>query len=37
MLNQIALDGIRVEGVVPADDNVNSLYEYLIGAEEGGT
>jgi ABC-2 type transport system ATP-binding protein len=36
MLNHIALNGIRIEGVVPADDNVNSLYEYLIGAEEGG-
>ena len=36
MLNQIALNGIRIEGVAPADDNVNSVYEYLIGAEEGG-
>ena len=30
-LNQIALDGIDVEGVTPLDDNVNSVYEYLIG------
>jgi ABC-2 type transport system ATP-binding protein len=36
MLNHIALNGIRIEGVSPADDNVNSVYEYLIGAEEGG-
>jgi len=32
-LNQIALDGIRIEGVAPADDDVNSVYEYLIGEE----
>jgi ABC-2 type transport system ATP-binding protein len=36
MLNQIALGDIRIEGVAPADDNVNSVYEYLIGSEEGG-
>jgi ABC-2 type transport system ATP-binding protein len=35
MLNQIALGGIRIDGVAPADDNVNSVYEYLIGGEEG--
>ena len=34
-LNQIALGDIRIEGVTPADDNVNSVYEYLIGSEEG--
>jgi len=34
-LNQIALGDIRIEGVAPADDNVNSVYEYLIGNEEG--
>ena len=32
-INRIALDGIRVEGVWPADDDVNSVYEYLIGNE----
>jgi ABC-2 type transport system ATP-binding protein len=32
-LNHIALDGIDIEGVTPADDNVNSVYEYLIGGE----
>ena len=34
MLNHIALDGIQIEGVAPADDNVNSVYEYLIGGDE---
>jgi ABC-2 type transport system ATP-binding protein len=33
-LNHIALDGIVMESVAPADDNVNSLYDYLIGGEE---
>lgn len=33
LLNQLALGGIRIEGVAPADDNVNSVYEYLIGEE----
>lgn len=35
MMNRIALNGIGVESVMPADDDVNSLYEYLIGPEEG--
>jgi ABC-2 type transport system ATP-binding protein len=35
MLNQIALGPIRIDGVAPADDNVNSVYDYLIGGEEG--
>ena len=30
-LNRIVLSGIRIDGVAPADDNVNSVYEYLIG------
>ncbi len=34
LLNHIALDGIEIESVAPADDNVNSVYEYLIGGEE---
>jgi ABC-2 type transport system ATP-binding protein len=34
LLNHLALDGIDIEGVVPADDNVRSVYEYLIGGEE---
>lgn len=34
LLNRLALNGIGVESVMPADDDVNSLYEYLIGSEE---
>ena len=33
-LNRIVLSGIRIEGVAPTDDNVNSVYEYLIGDGE---
>jgi ABC-2 type transport system ATP-binding protein len=33
-LNRIALDGIEIESVAPADDDVLSVYEYLIGNEE---
>ena len=33
-LNRIVLGGIRIEGVAPTDDNVNSVYEYLIGDGE---
>lgn len=33
-LNHLALNGIDIEGIVPADDNVHSVYEYLIGGEE---
>jgi len=33
-LNHIALSGIDIEGVTPADDDVNSVYEYLIGGGE---
>jgi ABC-2 type transport system ATP-binding protein len=36
MLNQIALDGIEIESVAPADDDVNSVYEYLIGSDGVG-
>jgi ABC-2 type transport system ATP-binding protein len=32
-LGRIALDGHRIESVVPADENVDALYEYLIGGE----
>jgi ABC-2 type transport system ATP-binding protein len=34
LLNQIALGEIRIDGVMPADDDVNSVYSYLIGGEE---
>jgi ABC-2 type transport system ATP-binding protein len=33
-LNQMALSGIEVESIAPADDDVLSVYEYLIGNEE---
>jgi ABC-2 type transport system ATP-binding protein len=32
-LNRLAQGGIDIESVVPADDDVNSVYEYLIGTE----
>ena len=35
MLNHIAMNGVGIESVAPADDDVNSLYDYLIGGEEG--
>jgi ABC-2 type transport system ATP-binding protein len=34
MLNHIAVNGIEIESVAPADDDVNSVYEYLIGSDE---
>lgn len=38
MLNRVALQGaaqgIDIETVAPTDDDVNSVYEYLIGSEE---
>jgi len=34
MLNRIALNGVEIESVAPADDDVNSVYEYLIGNDE---
>ena len=34
LLNRIAQSGIGIESVAPADDDVLSVYEYLIGAEE---
>lgn len=37
MLNRIVVeDGIRLESVAPADDDVLSVYQYLIGDEGGG-
>jgi ABC-2 type transport system ATP-binding protein len=32
-LGRLAVDGHRIDGVVPADENVDALYEYLIGGE----
>lgn len=34
LLNKIAQNGIEIESVAPADDDVLSVYEYLIGTEE---
>ena len=33
-MNELALNGIQVESIAPADDDVLSVYEYLIGSEE---
>jgi ABC-2 type transport system ATP-binding protein len=33
-LNESALNGIEIESIAPADDDVLSVYEYLIGNEE---
>jgi ABC-2 type transport system ATP-binding protein len=33
-LNHLATNGIQIESVAPADDDVNSVYEYLIGNDE---
>ena len=36
LLNQAVLeDGVEVDSVAPADDDVHSVYEYLIGHEGG--
>jgi ABC-2 type transport system ATP-binding protein len=34
MLNYVALNGIEIESVAPVDDDVSSVYEYLIGHDE---
>lgn len=34
LLNQVAMEGVDIDSVAPADDDVNSVYTYLIGAEE---
>ena len=33
-LNHIARNGVDIESVAPADEDVHSIYEYLIGGEE---
>lgn len=33
-LNEMAMNGIEIESITPADDDVLSVYEYLIGSEE---
>lgn len=34
LLNHLALEGMGIEGVTPTDDNVKSVYEYLLGDKE---
>jgi ABC-2 type transport system ATP-binding protein len=36
-LNHIALDGIEIESVAPADDDVISVYDYLISSEDSSS
>ena len=33
-VNDLAVSGIDIESIAPADDDVLSVYEYLIGTEE---
>ncbi len=33
-LNELAVSGMEIESIAPADDDVLSVYEYLIGSEE---
>ena len=36
LLNRVILEsGLEVESIAPADDDVNSVYQYLIGGEGG--
>ncbi len=36
LLNRVAAEGlVEIEAVAPADDDVNSIYQYLIGADGG--
>jgi ABC-2 type transport system ATP-binding protein len=38
LLNRVILDsGLDIESVAPADDDVNSVYQYLIGSGEGSS
>jgi ABC-2 type transport system ATP-binding protein len=34
LMNRIATNGLEIETVAPVDDDVNSVYEYLIGNED---
>jgi ABC-2 type transport system ATP-binding protein len=33
LMNRVAVDGQHIESVAPVDDNVNSVYEYLVGED----
>jgi hypothetical protein len=30
-IGRIALDGFKIDSIIPTDENVDALYEYLIG------
>jgi hypothetical protein len=30
-IGRIALEGRKIDSIIPADENVDALYEYLIG------
>ncbi|MEP6714761.1 MAG: ABC transporter ATP-binding protein [Terriglobia bacterium] len=34
LVNHIALNGVQIESIAPADDDAQSVYEYLIGSGE---
>jgi ABC-2 type transport system ATP-binding protein len=33
-MNRLALQGFDIEAIAPVDDDVNSVYDYLVGSEE---
>ena len=35
LLNRLVVDGVDLESIAPADDDVHSVYEYLIGPDGG--
>ena len=38
LLNRVAAEGaVEIDAVAPADDDVNSIYQYLIGSDEGAS
>ena len=37
LARRVREEGVRTLGLAPADDDVNSVYQYLIGGGEGGT
>ena len=38
LLNEVAAQGeVNVESVAPVDDDLNAVYQYLIGSEGGST
>ena len=35
LVNRLVVDGMDMDSIVPVDDDVHSVYEYLIGPGEG--